>query len=288
MAIDPGGGSGMGGICSITPSDLAGQVDNLLTRLAALEQTVARLSGGNVEAGQLSNISGQAGWIYGLDYLGTPGWIQTPTGNTLIPPPGVSFSNLGLTLSDGTPWSAIAVTKDDMGVFHYPFGVKPDGTLFGDSVDEWNAAAEITGGTSGLDYANVVYEINNGVSQDTNGITVTTTTDGANPSIWELQVSKSGLYWIYAHGAAFYDGGSHTVGDITAQVVGEDTAEESPAYLYGRGVLGDPTDNERFTASLGRIKRIASDSATIRSNFSIGAPSASVYLHALFVVRVSV
>ena len=82
-------------ICAVSPSDMVGQVDNLLSRIEALEQAVAELQSQNVSAIQLSDLSQSGGWLYDVTYLGMPGWTQTAAG-TLIPPPGVSLSSLGI------------------------------------------------------------------------------------------------------------------------------------------------------------------------------------------------
>jgi hypothetical protein len=81
------------GVCSISPSDMMGQIDNILTRLERLEETVAQLAAADIGAIQLSDISASAGWIYDVTYMGTAGWTQTPAG-TLIPPLGFTVSEI--------------------------------------------------------------------------------------------------------------------------------------------------------------------------------------------------
>jgi len=94
--IDPGTGGGTTmGVCVTSPSDQAGQIDNILTRLEELEKTVAQLASQNISANQLSDISQSVGWVYDVTYMGTEGWIQTAAGS-LIPPPGVTWSSLGI------------------------------------------------------------------------------------------------------------------------------------------------------------------------------------------------
>jgi len=92
MRDNPGDGT-TASICNISPSDQAGQVDNLVTRIEKLEQTVAELVAADISANQLSDLSQQAGWITGVTYLGTEGWTQTPAG-TLIPPTGLALTTL--------------------------------------------------------------------------------------------------------------------------------------------------------------------------------------------------
>jgi hypothetical protein len=81
------------GVCSISPSDMAGQIDNILTRLENLEEVIAQLSTSNVNAIQLSDISESVGWVYDVEYMGIPGWTQTAAG-TLIPPLGFTVSEI--------------------------------------------------------------------------------------------------------------------------------------------------------------------------------------------------
>lgn len=60
-----GGTSPGGGICWISPSDLAGQVSNLMSRLAQAEADIERLKSANVTAEQLADISELLGLITG-------------------------------------------------------------------------------------------------------------------------------------------------------------------------------------------------------------------------------
>jgi len=87
--VGEGGGSSTSNLCSISPSDLAGNVDNLVSRVLNLEKLVAQLLGADVSANQMSDITQNLGWVTGITYLGTEGWTQTGTG-TLIPPAGWS------------------------------------------------------------------------------------------------------------------------------------------------------------------------------------------------------
>lgn len=81
--------------CSVSPSDMQGQIDNILSRLAGLEEAVAGLAASDVNAIQLSDISPSVGWVYDVTYMGMPGWTQTAAG-TLIPPTGFSISTASL------------------------------------------------------------------------------------------------------------------------------------------------------------------------------------------------
>lgn len=93
--IDPGGGGTTSSICAVSPSDMMGQINNLVSRVEQLEQDVAELKALNIGAVQLSDFSASVGWVYDVVYMGIPGWTQTPYG-TLIPPAGMSLSSLGI------------------------------------------------------------------------------------------------------------------------------------------------------------------------------------------------
>src|SRR3990170_2607955 len=121
MAIvnESGGGSSTDtGVCAISPSDLVGYTGNALNRIKDLEQRVAELEAAIVQVNQLSDLSQQVGWVGNVEYMGTTGWTQTEYG-TLIPPPGVSFSTLGFTLSDGNTYPFVVMDSD--GVLQYGF-----------------------------------------------------------------------------------------------------------------------------------------------------------------------
>src|SRR3972149_8446706 len=122
MAIvnDGGGGGGVtdAGVCAISPSDLVGYTGNALNRIKDLEQRVAELEAAIVQVNQLSDLSQQVGWVGNVIYMGVEGWTQTENG-TLIPPPGVSFSSLGFTLSDGNTYPFVVM--DENGVLQYGY-----------------------------------------------------------------------------------------------------------------------------------------------------------------------
>lgn len=90
---DPDGGGTPSTICAVSPSDMAGNIDNILSRLEALEQEVAELKAQNTSAIQLSDISNNVGWVYNVTYMGVEGWTQTQAG-TLIPPAGFTVSQI--------------------------------------------------------------------------------------------------------------------------------------------------------------------------------------------------
>jgi hypothetical protein len=105
-------------VCAISPSDTVGVLNNFLTRIEKLEEIMMQIASANVLAGQISEISQQIGWMYGIEYLGQPGWAQTSYG-TLVPPPGFTLLGAGLTLSDGNTYQA--VYYDENGVLQFGF-----------------------------------------------------------------------------------------------------------------------------------------------------------------------
>lgn len=123
---DLGGGGGLGQVCIPTNSDLAGAIDNLLARIEFLEKQLAIMLGENVEAGQLSDISQQVGWVHGITYAGIEGWTRTEAG-TLIPPAGFSLADSGFLMSDGNRYPAVVM--DENGVLHW--GVTENGEVKG-------------------------------------------------------------------------------------------------------------------------------------------------------------
>lgn len=187
LMVPPNGGSGF---CSVSPSDLAWNTGNALNRLAELEQRVAELEAKVTEASQLSNISGQVGWVGGVTYMGIPGWTMTEYG-TLIPPPGMSLSSLGIKLSDGNTYNA--VWMDENGVLQYgftttgqfvgastsTFGNKMMATVYADTSNDGNEFS----GPGGITNSEIT------VYSDPNGI--------IDPiSVSQFRVTKTGYYLL--------------------------------------------------------------------------------------------
>lgn len=120
------------GVCSISPSDLVGYVGNALNRIKELEQKVTELQAANVSAGNIGQISGQIGWVGGITYMGIPGWTQTVYGS-LIPPPGVSLSSLGIFppfIPGGNNMQFVIYDEDG----NLVFGADEIGQLFGSQI----------------------------------------------------------------------------------------------------------------------------------------------------------
>ncbi len=186
-AYDGGGGGGGSttpdsGVCSITPSDLVGATGNAINRLLDLEQRVAELEAKIVSANQLSDLSQQVGWVGGVTYMGVDGWTQTEYG-TLIPPPGVSLSSLGITVPN--VGSALQfMVMDENG--NLVLGIDELGQLLGTAGTAINAI-------SLSDYA-----IRDNVTDESRGITVVSGVDNIT-----MTVSKDGIYYAAGAGGAY-------------------------------------------------------------------------------------
>jgi len=188
MAIitDGGGGGSTLGACATSPFDQQTTIDNILSRMEELERIVSQMLGYDVTAGQLSDISQQVGWVYGITYMGTPGWIQTAAG-TLIPPPGWTFSSSGLlTDSDGNLYQGVLMDSD--GVLQY--GYTASGGISGvyggvGKVDIYYGADEITYSSS----PGTIRKFTNLIVTDDNGL-VTTAADG------KVTFTSTGYYLV--------------------------------------------------------------------------------------------
>lgn len=215
MAITQGEGSETGGgsaqsMCEISPADEISIINNLMSRIKTLELTVSQLLASNVRANQLSDISQQVGWVYDITYMGIPGWTQTSAG-TLIPPPGVTFSDIGLgELTDYpcNPYDSDGQIKElRMSVYdsdgQLNFGTGCKGQLFGSKVDTWDA-----GGAR--DY--YVFKLNDDIDQG-RGISIGANTYSTGAGVYSggarFTVTKEGLYlvnqsatWIFSGGTA--------------------------------------------------------------------------------------
>jgi hypothetical protein len=180
-------------ICAISPSDLVGTIDNLITRIEKLESTLSQVLGANLHAETLSELSQQVGWVYGVEYMGIEGWIQTEYG-TLIPPPGFTIASGGITLSDGSTYQAVVM--DENGVLQFGFGeTTSDGTF--NAV----AGAMAPGANVATLYTNTPI-VNAAVINTSNVATINIGSDPQDmislPSSTTFQVSQSGWYLLTA------------------------------------------------------------------------------------------
>jgi hypothetical protein len=183
MTQDSGGGGTAANLCPPSPSDLAGQINNLITRIENLEKAVAELQGQDVTATQLSDLSQQVGWVYDVTYLGVPGWTQTASG-TLIPPPGLALSTLGIVLPGlgGNPSTLVSTDSDG----NPTFSVNNNGVAGGGNKRYAGQNFDASTMTLNSGYTKVIYDNPIGVS-DTIGITFATDT---------FTVPRTGYYFI--------------------------------------------------------------------------------------------
>lgn len=192
--ISPGGAAGS--MCEISPGDLVGTIGNLITRIEKLETALSQVLGANLHAQQLSDISSQVGWVYGVDYMGIPGWIMTEAGS-LIPPAGFTFLGSGLTLSDGNTYNAVLMDSD--GVLQYGFGT--DGSISGSSAYQSDYAIWSAGSASGGTGANPDQFYLNGITETVNTLsTAQTVLPTAQEVTWIVR--KSGLYLLTVGGTS--------------------------------------------------------------------------------------
>ena len=112
----------------------------------------------------------------GITYMGTPGWTQTSYGS-LIPPPGVSFSSLGFTLSDGNTYPMVVMDED--GVLQ--FGFTSGGTVSGASAP-------------GNDY--IILESQSTTVLDMGVRRVSGTSLSFNGAFDRIDINVSGLYLV--------------------------------------------------------------------------------------------
>jgi hypothetical protein len=226
MALTPGdggGGSTLGGtagsICTISPSDTTAVLGNLVKRIEELEFALSQVLGANLHSNTLGDISSQVGWVYGVEYMGIPGWTQTEYG-TLIPPAGFTMSGSGIQLYNsctGEFEDYQAVVMDENGVLQW--GASAAGNLCGAKVEEWNDAA------AGVaqDYAHVSWLAGTGTLYDgSSGVAVSSSIAGINIEIY-FTVSTAGRYWVMA---------GHEFQKKTGQ-----TATSDSVGLYVNGVL---------------------------------------------------
>ena len=213
------------GVCAISPSDLVGYDGNLISEVRDLRQRVSELEAGNIEVNQLSDLSQQVGWVGGVEYLGTSGWTQTSYG-TLLPPPGVSFSSLGFTLSDGNTYQLVMM--DANGVLQY--GFRTDGIVAGAQVTGSNYITLYTETKSSFE---PVFSV-----QRSAGIFSSGSLEGNST----VRISKTGLYLISFSVDAGVPGAStvfceflaRDASDVTQwQVINEQWNDNASTKSYG-------------------------------------------------------
>lgn len=244
-----GGGGSTTGICIPSPTDRLSEIDNILDRLTAIEETLAQILSGDIHVNQISDIATQLGWVE-VEYLGQPGWYQTEYG-TLVPPPGFTFLGSGMTLSDGNTYQA--VTYDSDGVLQ--FGFQTDGQVTGASA----------GGTTGnyIDYG----WHNGNLSTYGNGGTVSTDSgetwrDTGNGGILITGMSP-GEYLAIANVMQAVQDDSGTTGAVVNHLLTiEDTGPSKKAIAFPSAVV-DANGDMRISSSVSAVFDISSTSEYI-------------------------
>lgn len=200
VITDGGGGGSTSNICAISPSDMAGNIDNILTRLETVENILSQILGYDITANRLSDITDVLGWINNVTYMGTTGWTLTPAG-TLIPPPGWTFLGSGLTLSDGNTYSAVLMDSD--GVLQYGFtteGQVTGNAAVGSAYGIWSSQNGYGGTNADPDqiYFKGVTRLNQEFSTATSSSIIQRT------ETW--RVDSGGLYLVTMSGASKLSG----------------------------------------------------------------------------------
>lgn len=220
MPIVPGdGGGSTPQICAVSPSDQAGQIDNILSRLDALENAISQLATTNVTASQLSDISQQIGWVYGVTYMGVEGWTQTAAG-TLIPPAGVSLSSLGILPNDN-----VLVSYDAAGNLLIGFD-QTTGAATGTLPVYWNAGGAVSDANS-RPYCHhswnsagpAYYDIASGITYDSDSIS-----EGGISGAVDMTVTEAGVYYASCSFTGISPGVN--TGGFSVIITNEDTSQQ--------------------------------------------------------------
>ena len=194
---DVGGGLGTASsVCTISPADNEAIINNLIARIEKLEFDLSQVLGANLHSNTLGDLSSQVGWVYGVEYMGVPGWIQTEYG-TLIPPPGFTLSGSGMQLYNsctGEFEDYQAVVMDSDGVLRW--GATAAGNLCGTKVEEWDNAASTIGNTH---FASLEPSYT-----ASNGITVVSNNMGTSYATSEITIAEAGYYRICGQSKASY------------------------------------------------------------------------------------
>jgi hypothetical protein len=198
-----------GGVCWSGGADEAGEIESLKERVAKLEQALQYVLGQDISADKLSDISQNAGWIYGVEYMGVEGWTKTASG-TLIPPAGFSLSGSGLfkmyDFCTGEEQDYQGVSVDEDGVIQ--FGFKPNGQVCGEKVDQWDAAA------SGIPDYYKFYISNAGINDQAEGSGITAGVNsysvgaGVYSGSVQFTISREGLYLVQQSATFIFSGGT--------------------------------------------------------------------------------
>jgi hypothetical protein len=253
-------------VCAISPSDTVGVLNNFLTRIEKLEEIMMQIASANVLAGQLSELSSQIGWLYGVEYMGIEGWTQTSYG-TLIPPAGFSLLGSGLTLSDGSTYQAVVM--DENGVLQFGFGqTQSDGTftpVVGELPDLWNEAAASTGLEA---YADIGWHEDVFSSSIATGVTLSSATRGAGAGTISVTGLAVGKYWATGNATQYVTSGG-TVGAVISGFLTVGITSVKTAVADTTGVVNS-LGGAREAASIGTILDVTSTAQVVTLGWAAG------------------
>jgi hypothetical protein len=259
-----GGGGGSGEICTIKTSDLIGLQNNILSRLYKIEQFLTLLTGMDVTANSLSDITDNLGTVTNATLINAlRGWITEGTFS------GVAISTLGWQLYSECAGGMVnypIVVMDEDGVMQ--FGAEENGQLCGSAVQDWNEAATTAASLKEQDYAS--YTNTAGVHQ--RGATVTSHSIDSTYADCTITISTAGLYIINSF--AYWTGTSGVAGDYAsasisfyvanldqagdeANMTGGVTTGEPPSIVYVSFTLGGALNHVMYCNAGDRIRALA-------------------------------
>jgi hypothetical protein len=175
----------MDAMCWVSPADEKGNIDNLSTRVARLEEIIALLTGMDISALQLSDITAKAGVLQNLAATASNaagGWTTSGTFT------GTAISTLGWKMSDGNEFPIVTMVD---GVLQFGFG--RNGQVAGTKPDQWDAAYQ-----NYLTSYQQDYGVYNNLGEDLRGVTVDSFSNGTQTTTFNMNVTKSGLYFVHA------------------------------------------------------------------------------------------
>jgi hypothetical protein len=253
--------SAAGGVCWSGGADEASEIESLKERVAKLERALQYVLGQDISAGQLSDISQNAGWIYGVEYMGVEGWTKTNAG-TLIPPAGFSLSGSGLfkmyDFCTGEQQDYQGVSVDENGVIQ--FGFKPTGEVCGEKVDYWDAGGAAGSGATEQPYAlyteNNVYSLTN-TTQASRDVTINVDSVADSNGLIEFTFVEPGLYLCSISVSINLSNTTNTI-DLTCRILNQASQDYALAAADRTTMhTASPTVGVKLNASVSGLMSIA-------------------------------
>jgi hypothetical protein len=262
-----GGGGGLGtagSICTISPEDTTAVLGNLISRIEKLEFNLSQILGANLHAEQLSDLSSQVGWVYGVEYMGVPGWIQTEYG-TLIPPAGFTLSSSGFQMFNsctGEYEDYQGVQMDSDGVLQFGFTSK--GNVCGSKAEYWDAGGAAQGAPTGiLAYADFGWHNNSFYSTPALNISLYSSSRSAGAGTIRVSGMTSGQYFVIGNATQYATAGG-TAGAIINGLLDVGTVPGRTSRADTSGVITTTAGNvAREAATVSAILEITSTSQQI-------------------------